>query len=262
MTEWPFQRKHSRNHLPTSNSPSNNEIMNATTVQDKKKMEGIFRSILAHSISKRAVELLQVESDENISLAHTASQALATWILRGKDETKDDGRLGEDLHKTSHWDGIVNKGNEYVVRKDTRGGVAHELLFPLVKSQCKWYLTGEYTKVKNETSYNQGATSASSNVNKSVALAVTPPALPQLLNVTNNFIPSSTMFHGIHPTVKWVPQIIEKPIAKSIVATSPLLQNSLDEAMKYNLDWFLLDSSFRTWVKNSTLGYIEQKTHT
>jgi len=195
----------------------------------KKKIEGIFRTAFAHSISKQIAQRIEL-NDEKQEVAQAASKILADFLIRGKDGMT----LGID--------------SESSTRTGKKGGMVHDLLLNQTKSQLTWYLTG--TTGVHETK------------NSLLSSPPTPLAYTHLVQISSTFVPSSTVFHALHPTIVWVPEIIQKPIASSIASTLPLAQNSLDMVTKSYLEWVLLDEEWRSWTKDLTNGYIKQQSST
>lgn len=238
--------KTQQNKLPDSSSENCNEDLHQDQGQSiessagrypddgkrKKKIKGVFRTALAHSISKQVAERLIDEDKEGI-ISSAVSKAVVEYLIRGKDSDENYLEMNRYESKSSR-------------RIETKGGVVHDLLLNLLQAQRTWYLTGEVIGVDDEIP---------------LAPPMIPPAYPHLVQLGTNMIPSPTVFHALHPTMLWVPEAIKKPVAKSMASTLPFSQSTLDAVMKSNLEWVLMDDGWRSWVKNSTTGYIVQQTN-
>lgn len=203
------------------------------------------------------------EADENEKdIARIASKALAEFIIRGKSghvnqvpttrDNNDDGSKNGDTPKQPQID--MTSSLKYEI--DTSGGTLHTLVLNLIERQRDWYIGGiDSSRSKPQTSPNK-----KSKGEKSMDVTTFDiPLYPQLLKLTTNFIPSPTMFESLKPLVLWAPfNVLIQPTSTAVVSSLPLTQQLIDGSMKSNLIWVLTDHEWRSWMKDSTSGYIEQ----
>lgn len=204
------------------------------------------------------------EADENEKyIARIASKALAEFIIRGKNghvnqvsttrDNNNDGSKNVDTPKQPQID--MTSSRKYEI--DTSGGTLHTLVLNLIERQRDWYIGGI------DSSRSKPQQTAPNNKTKGEkSMDVTTfdiPLYPQLLKLTTNFIPSPSMFDSLKPLVLWAPfNVLIQPTSTAIVSSLPLTQQLIDRSMKSNLIWVLTDHEWRSWMKDSTSGYIEQ----
>lgn len=203
------------------------------------------------------------EADENEkNIARIASKALAEFIMRGKNghvnqvsttrDNNNDGSKNVDTPKQPQID--MTSSVKYEI--NTSGGTLHTLVLNLIERQRDWYIGGiDSSRSKPQTSPNNKTKGEKSMDVTTLDI----PLYPQLLKLTTNFIPSPTMFDSLKPLVLWAPfNVLIQPTSTAVVSSLPLTQQLIDGSMKSNLIWVLTDHEWRSWMKDSTSGYIEQ----
>lgn len=216
-------------HRNKNLNPSQTHASRYGSEKQNANIDGVFQNALAKSISNQVAQLLNNE-DVTWRISSEASKILAGYILNDKDVLNDSFSVETGKFKHS-------------VKLKSKGGKTYNSLLNMIKSQRNWYLKGELKGDKIPLSP-----------------PATPLAHPQLVFLVADFMPSSTATQILLPTILSVPGMLQKPVTKSTSSILPLSQFKLDAVMKNNVEWILMDKQWRDWVKNSTTGYIEQKT--
>jgi len=198
------------------------------------------------------------EADENEKdIARIASKALAEFIIRGKNGHVNQVPTTRDNNDDTPKQPQIDMTSSLKYEIDTSGGTLHTLVLNLIERQRDWYIGG----IDSSRSKPQ-QTSPNNKTKGGKSMDVTTfdiPLYPQLLKLTTNFIPSPTMFESLKPLVLWAPfNVLIQPTSTAVVSSLPLTQQLIDGSMKSNLIWVLTDHEWRSWMKDSTSGYIEQ----
>lgn len=215
------------------------DLEDEQTREIRKKKQGIFKSALVNALSKRTAEILR--NDENRDggdIAQMVSKALAEFIFQGEGGAQQNRNDSSKSRASARSIGFRDE-KRATPAVNTRGGAVHDFLLHSARSHLTWYLAGDNTE-------------STSNI---------PPAYPQLLHLATDSIPSPEVFRALHPTVVWLPTAAQASASQALISSLPLTQNALDRLLKDGVkENVLLDQSWRSYAKDSTTGYIEQKT--